>query len=118
MELDFSKLTSSDITAVLVVKEYETTTGWKQKKFLWSNPSEEEKNISIGDRVLPAGESFSDFFQVKEIKEVGAKYFPDGGYICTTATGASRAFDLDAIIKHPGLNELKEKRQIKRKKRK
>lgn len=102
-------------TATLTVVEYEIK-DWKLKKKVWKDPSYFELDFKLGDRVWPASEPFNEYFQLYEIKEVGSKFYPEGAYVCTTSGGSKRIFDFDAIIKHPGKQEQKE-RKIKKKRK-
>jgi hypothetical protein len=90
----------NEVQAILQEVEYKKGE-WKLKKKIWSNASDTEKDYKVGDRVWPAGEEFKSYFTVKQIKEVGTKFYMDGAVICSTDKGAERIYELDMIIKHP-----------------
>ena len=112
----FLEVPVEGVTATLASMEY-VVKDWKLKKVVWWNPSAEEKDMKLGDRVWPASEPRNAYFQLKEIKEVGSVGFPQGGYICATISGVKRAFDLDGIIKHPGKQDEPELKKYKKKKK-
>lgn len=74
---------------------------WKLSRKTWFSPSAEELDFKPGDRVWPAGEKYNEYFELKEKKEPGTQFYPDGAYICINNKGTKRVFDLDSIIKHP-----------------
>lgn len=88
-------------TTAYVAKVGYVHNGWNLSKYIWVDPSPDELNMSIDDRVWPAGEEERAVFILKEIKQPGEKYFPEGGYVCNSE-GAKRFFNLDALIRHPG----------------
>jgi hypothetical protein len=86
--------------------------GWQLNRYVWENPSDSEKEITVGLRVWPAGEDEKSSFIVKAIKSPGEKFYPEGGIICTSS-GADRTFFPDAVIKHPSEDKPTKKKKSK-----